>query len=66
MRERAYIIVCVNGKIGKTQTKGETDGHHRRTTRHFDEGLQEALRLDRRERASETTDQEAIGTCDAG
>ena len=57
---RAYIIVCVNGKIGKTQTKGETDGHHRRTARHFDEELQEARRFDWRERATETTDQEAF------
>ena len=24
-------------KIGKTQDKGETDGHNRRTARHFDE-----------------------------
>ncbi len=36
---RTCTIVCVNGEIGKTQPKGETDGHHRRTTRHFDEGL---------------------------
>ena len=44
--ERGCKIVCVNGKIGKTQTKGETDGNHRRTARHFDEGLQVARRFD--------------------
>jgi len=36
-------------KIGKTQDKGETDGHNRRTARQFDEGLQEARRFDWRE-----------------
>ena len=57
---RARKIVCVNGKIGKTQTKGETDRHHRRTARHFDEELQEARRFDWRERASEATNQETV------
>ena len=65
VKRRGCKIVCVNGKIGKTQTKGETDGNHRRTARHCDEELQEARRFDWRERASEATDQEAVRTGDA-
>jgi hypothetical protein len=42
---RACKIDCVNGQNRlKSQINGGTDGHYRRTARHFDERLQEARR----------------------